>query len=143
LDEKQVIEMEKYFEADLPSRDSFKEETKLWKREWTNVPGGKNVPNDLKSTLVSINSSFYPNLSTILRLLLLMPVSAASVERSHSALKDLKTKKRSTMCESRLNALMLLYIHRDIPIDYSKVLDMFSAAHPRRMKLTYPLSTLK
>lgn len=81
------------------------------------------------------NSKFYPNISTILRLLFLMSVSAASVEISRSRLKDVKTKKRSVMSTYRLNLLMLFYVHCDLQLDvtiklwtsmYQIILDDFS-----------------
>ena len=40
------------------------------------------------------------------------------------------------MGEERLNALMLLFIHKDIHIDIN---DLFANRHPRRMLLINPL----
>ena len=44
-----------------------------------------------------------------------------------------KTKLQSTMGQQRLNALMLLYIHRDIQINYPKIIDIYANRYPRRM----------
>ena len=50
----------------------------------------------------------------LLKLLLVMPALNAVSERSFSALRRLKTYLRSTMTQSRLNHLMVLYIHREL-----------------------------
>ena len=39
------------------------------------------------------------------------------------------------MGEGRLNALSLVYIHRDIFLDYDKIIDIFASRYPRRMPL--------
>ncbi|XP_062592729.1 52 kDa repressor of the inhibitor of the protein kinase-like [Saccostrea cucullata] len=140
LDDQQVRSIVDHFENDLPCKEQFFSEIQLWKREWSNPELSMSLPDNLRSTIQQTNSKFYPNISTILRLLLLMPVSAASVERSHSHLKDVKTKKRCVMSEDRLNSLMLLYIHRDLQLDYDKIIDIFASKHPRRLQLAYPLS---
>ena len=44
------------------------------------------------------------------------------------------------MGEDRFNVLMLLYVHNDIEIDISKVVEMYSRQYPRRMLLFNPLS---
>ena len=44
----------------------------------------------------------------------------------------------STMIDERLNGLAMLYVHREIERDLSKVVDEFAKRNPR--KLTYPLS---
>lgn len=96
------------------------------------------LPDNVRSTVQQTNSKFYPNISTILRLLFLMSVSAASVERSHSRFKNVKTKKRSVMSKDRLNSLMLLYVHRDLQLDYDKIMDIYVSNHPRRLQLFTP-----
>lgn len=97
------------------------------------------LPDNVRSTVQQTNSKFYPNISTILRLLFLMSVSAASLERSHSRFKNVKTKKRSVMSKDHLNSLMLLYVHRDLQLDYDKIMDIYVSNYPRRLQLAYPL----
>lgn len=62
----------------------------------------------------------YPNLSIALRLLLTLPVTVASGERSFSKLKMIKTYLRSTMSQDRLPALAVLSIEQEV----RKSLDM-------------------
>jgi hypothetical protein len=37
------------------------------------------------------------------------------------------------------NALMLLYVHKDILLEYGEIIRRFAAQHPRRMLLQNPL----
>ena len=43
------------------------------------------------------------------------------------------------MGQQRLNALMLLYIHKDIQINYPKIIDIYANRYPRRMLFKNPL----
>ena len=43
------------------------------------------------------------------------------------------------MGQERLNALMLLYIHKDIALDYDAVIDIFARKNPRKMLFLNPL----
>lgn len=54
--------------------------------------------------------STFPNITTILEILLTIPISNASAERSFSVLKRVKTYLRSTMGQEKLEALSLLQI---------------------------------
>lgn len=54
----------------------------------------------------------FPNMTVLLQLIATLPVTTATKERSFSALKYLKTYLRSTMNQTRLNGLALLYVHR-------------------------------
>lgn len=56
-------------------------------------------------------------------------------EHSISCLQYLKTYLQSTMQESHLNGLAMLYIHRDIPCEVDKVVDTFGGLHLRQMQL--------
>ena len=64
-----------------------------------------------------------PNVSVALRILLTIPVTVASGERSFSKLKLIKTYLRSTMAQDRLVGLAMLSIENDIAscLDYSEV----------------------
>ena len=52
----------------------------------------------------------------------------------------MKTDKRANTGQDRMVALLLLFVHRDIPVDYEKEIDKFARAHPRRMTFLKPLS---
>ena len=117
---------------------SHRGEFRLWKREWQDDGNNNDKPDTVEATIQLINDKFYPDIMMILRLLLMLPVSATTVERGHSSFKAVKTKLRSTI-EGRINALLLLYVHKDIRLNYDKIVDMYARANPRRMKLINPL----
>jgi len=52
----------------------------------------------------------------LLKILAILPVSTASVERSFSTLKEIKTYLRDSTSETRLNGLTLMNIPREIII---------------------------
>jgi hAT family C-terminal dimerisation region len=59
----------------------------------------------------------FSEVNQLVRLLLTVPVSSASAERSFSALRRLKSYTRSTMSAARLNHVAILHIHKDIAAD--------------------------
>ena len=65
----------------------------------------------MKSMLPEVRAEF-PQVSTLLKLLLVSPASSAEAERSFSALRRLKTWLRSTMTENRLNAVAVCHVHQ-------------------------------
>ena len=70
---------------------------------------------------------------------MLIPATAATAERAHSLLKFVKNDLRSTMSEDHMNALMLLYIHKDLSLNYDQIIDDFVRKNPRKMLLVNPL----
>lgn len=76
----------------------------------------------------------YPNLSIALRLLLTLPVTVASGERSFSAPKRLKTYLRSTMSQDRLSAFAIEHEVRRT-LDMESVIAKFAEAKARRVRL--------
>ena len=63
--------------------------------------------------LPAVTKTLFSEVITLVKLLLVMPATNASSERSFSALKCLKGYLRSTMTQLRLNNLLLLYVHRE------------------------------
>ncbi|KAI3729948.1 hypothetical protein L6452_18621 [Arctium lappa] len=76
----------------------------------------------------------YPNVSVAYRIMLTVPVTVASAERSFSKLKLLKTYLRSSMSQERLNGLAILCIEKDIldSIDLDTIIDDFASKNARR-----------
>jgi hypothetical protein len=83
-----------------------------------------------------------PNITKIINLLLLTSVTSSSTERANSSLKLIKNVMRSTMGEDQLNALLLLYVHRDIKLDYDKIIDDYALRNPRKMVLMNPVGDI-
>ena len=63
--------------------------------------------------LPKVGRSLYSEVIILVKLILVMPASNATSERSFSALRRVKTYLRSTMTQTRLNNLMVLHVHRD------------------------------
>lgn len=84
--------------------------------------------NDLIST--------FPNTAIVLRILLTLPVSVASGERSFSKLKIIKNYLRSTMLQQRLSNLALVSIEHEIldSLDTRKLIEDFANIKARRVK---------
>ena len=62
------------------------------------------------------------------------------IEKKVNSALHLTTGFRSMMGEEHLNALSLACIHRDIFLDYDKVINIYVSKYPRRMLLINPLS---
>jgi len=69
---------------------------------------------------------------------MIAPVTSATMERSISSLRIVKSSFRSTMREDRLNAL-LLFIPKDIALDYIAIIDDYAKRNQRRMTFINPL----
>ena len=78
----------------------------------------------------------YPNelvffFSSFDQILATLPVTTATNKGSFRALKYLKTYLRNTTKEVRLNSLALLYVHRNIGLDFEQVTAEFSHKNRR------------
>jgi hypothetical protein len=80
---------------------------------------------------------FYPNAIIAYRILLTIPVTVASAERSFSKLKLLKSYMRSTMTQERLNGLAMISIESGVfeDTDYEGIIEDFISRNTRRMLL--------
>ena len=87
-------------------------------------------PQDLQDTVLYMLKNkidkLFPSIFQMMQLTLMLPVCAADT--------------RSTMLQDRLNALILLYVHKDIKLDYEDIVDKYARRNPRRMQLMNPLS---
>lgn len=78
----------------------------------------------------------YSEVNTVLQLLLTVPASSATAERSFSTLRRLKNYLRTTMTAARLNNLTLLHVYQERvdSINIDKVADDFIAGVDLRLK---------
>ena len=74
-------------------------------------------PDSVSTTLKSINFPCFPIVKTALSILGTLPVTS------------------NTMCNERLSALALLYIHVEIDPDPQSILETFIARGPQRLEL--------
>ena len=139
-DEETIVadDLYKFYSDDVPFPQAFHQEIALWKTMWNNSPI---KPNSLVTTIADRNASptMFPNTTTIIKLLLLTSVTSSGVERANSSLRFIKNVYRSTMGEDRFNALMLLYVHKDIELNIDAIIDSYSRKYPRRMLLIDPI----
>ena len=82
---------------------------------------------------MDVSYQLHPNLYAIFKVLLTMPVSTASAERSFSTLRRLKTYLRNTMSQEHLTGLALMHIHRNINVDINRVISKFDATGHRHI----------
>ena len=95
-------------------------------------------PLDLLNKITSLNlESVFSNISIALRILLTLPVTVASAERSFSKLKLIKNYLRSIMGQERLVNLAILGIESDLvkSIDFDCIINSFAAEKARRVVL--------
>ena len=102
-----------------------------WQKHWQHVAVGSRPKSVLNALTVAEELGTFPNIAILLRIFATLPVTTATSERSFSALKFLKNYLRSTMIQDRLNGLALLYVHRDIELNYDDVIDEFAKSNRR------------
>ena len=73
----------------------------------------------------------------LLRLLLIIPASSCSAERSFSALRRLKTWLRNTMSQQRLNSIAVCHVHQDLldKLDLQKLATEFAGRSDIRRRI--------
>lgn len=103
----------------------------------------KSFPTDISSPSEMLDYIYkddildlYPNMSIALRLLLTLPVTVASGERSFSKLKLIKTYLRSTMSQETLSALAVLSIEQEVrkSVDMDLLTARFAEAKARKIR---------
>ncbi|XP_004298173.1 PREDICTED: uncharacterized protein LOC101310988 [Fragaria vesca subsp. vesca] len=98
------------------------------------------IPKEAKRAIDVLNylkqrDECYPNAWVAYRILLTIPVTIASAERSFSKLKLIKSYLRSTMSQERLNGLALLSIEKELAqkLDHSSLIETFAAKNARKV----------
>ena len=92
------------------------------------------TPEELLKATIQYGKDVFPNLQTALQILLTMPVSVASCERSFSKLKIIKTYLRSTMAQERLGNLAILSTEKEAfnSVDFDQIIDQFAEKKSRK-----------
>ncbi|ROL48817.1 hypothetical protein DPX16_22336 [Anabarilius grahami] len=99
------------------------------------VDGGHLYPS-LIEVLDSCEKDVFPNMNSLLRVLITLPVTSCSVERLFSAVNRIKSSNRATMLTERLNSLSLLTFEGELAetLDLDEIIEAFKA-RPRRLAL--------
>ncbi|XP_042423377.1 zinc finger MYM-type protein 1-like [Zingiber officinale] len=116
--------------SDIDGHELFMELTLLKYSLPTEAKRAIDVLNHLKDV-----DGCYPNAYIAYRILLTIPVTVATAERSFSKLKLIKNYLRSTMSQERLNGLAMLSIEKKIVeyLDYSCLIDIFASKTTKRV----------
>ena len=79
----------------------------------------------------------FPNVDICLRMYLTLPIANCSGERSFSALKRVKTYRRATVTEKKLNAFALMAIENTFTtsLDFDDIIEDFASSKLRRKHL--------
>ena len=75
-----------------------------------------------------------PKIKSLLTLLTTLPASNASAERGFSKLENIKTIKRTTMSQTRLNSIALISSNRDLTPSIQEILTQFRLKSYRRLE---------
>ena len=119
----------KFHVSDLPCYKALYAKLDLWDIYWLN--NASCHPVNISSTLKSINFSSFINIKICLRILLTLPVTTCSWERSFSSLRRLKNYTRSIMVSGRLNGIALMHVHLEIIPGTEKVKDLYAGQNRR------------
>ena len=97
------------------------------------IPNDNMGPVDILKFLKRLDC--FPNATIAYRILLTIPVTVASAERSFSKLKLLKSHLRSTMTQERLSGLATIAIENDIleGVAYEDLIEDFVSRNAQRM----------
>ena len=68
----------------------------------------------------------YPSFAVLIQILATLPITTATNKRLFSALKYLITYLQNPTKEVRINGLALLYVYREISLDFEQVIAEFS-----------------
>lgn len=93
----------------------------------------------LNTLYEDLDPLMFPSLKKVIQVVLTIPVSSCSCERSFSVLRRLHTWLRQTMGQTRLNHLAILALEKRIMLSVSEeaVIDRFADKHKRRHLLVY------
>lgn len=118
-----------YFD-DRVSESAVKAEYKLWCEKLS----GLEKDAEALQVLDFCDKSRFPTIKYLLTVLATLPVTTASVERSFSTMKRIKTYLRNSTGNERLSALAVLSIHGNLGIDPNEVLEIMAAKKSRKLK---------
>ena len=128
LTDEVITKLRSEFEQVLPYPSELENEVSTWK-----VHMALTDPENADSSVLlhtcwetEKHREYYPNIHTMLMLLLSLPVGTCSCERSFSSLRRLKTWCRNSMSSERLDALAIGYINHKrtpSPVEVLKVWD--------------------
>ncbi|KAG2579085.1 hypothetical protein PVAP13_6NG147903 [Panicum virgatum] len=139
FDAQKLLRLAEFYPNDIKGHDLMKLELQLDNyiddvRQNDSFKGLVNLV-DLSVKLVQTNRhTLYDMVYLLLKLVLLLPVATASVERVFSAMTSLKTKKRNKLGDALLYDCLVTFIERDIffEVDENDIIKTFMSIRNRR-----------
>lgn len=108
----------------------------LWRQFWSTKATEERLQcSSALKTLSACSEHAFPNLHTLLRILATLPTTTAEPERVFSKVNRTLSAIRATMSEDRLEALILLQVHRNLPLKNEDIVEKFAKTGARRLKL--------
>jgi len=107
-------------------------ESRLCSQKWMNT-SEKAQCTAAVSALNACLSQFFPNIIVLLCILSTLPSSTAEPERVFSKVHKTLSAVRSTMTEDRLEACILLQVHRELTPEPASVVEHFARTGARRL----------
>ena len=123
----------KFHESDHPYYKALDVDLDLWETHW--LSNTSCHPDNISSTLKTINYSSFSNIKICLRILGTLPVTTCTCERSFPSVRRLKNYTCSTMVSDSLNGKALTHVYQEIVPDTEKAID-FYAGQNRRLNFT-------
>ena len=127
------------FQDDLPNPELIDEELLHWRKHWEKVPHDE-LPRSAAQCLKKCDTTLFPNVFTLLKLMCTLPTTSCECERTFSALRRLSTYNRCSMTHERMSSLALIHIHYEKKVDVEEVVRVFCRKKPRRMHFGHVLN---
>ena len=123
-------EMVSLYSDNLPCESTLATELHCWRVKWEQDRNDSEKCNTIMKALAAADKDMFSNIHVLLKIAATQPVTSCECERSISKLRLVKSVRRSTMTEDRLNGLTLLSVHRDFNLDLDSLLDKFARMYP-------------
>lgn len=132
--EEKLKKLQGTYPADISeSPASLIAEYQLWRRKLITLTQQNNLT--AIEALQECNEDIFPNIFKLLKILVTLPVTTCTAERSFSTLKYLKNYLRNSTSEMRLNGLCLLYIYKNVSVSEDEVFNILQK-EKRRINIT-------
>ena len=105
----------------------------LWRQKFISYQPAAEEKAPVINALRLCEPLIYPNISKLLKILAVLPVSTAEAERYFSKLEKTMTTLRTTMAEERLESLIMLNVHRARTPSIDAIIDKFAEKSSRRL----------
>lgn len=107
----------------------FMAECEIWCEELVQLK--LKSSHEVLSVLENCDETLFPNINRLLRVLITLPITTCTAERSLSTMKRIKTSLRNCTGDERLSDCAILSSHWDIEVYAEEVLDVMTLKNRR------------